>query len=67
MANVNFFFSTVRSAFLKAALTYHPDKAQEMEKQNSTEKFQLISKIYEMLKDGDLRQVYDKTGINPLI
>jgi len=33
-----------------------------MERENCTEKFQLIAKIYEVLKDDDLRKIYEKKG-----
>ena len=54
----------VRSAYLRAALIYHPDKDDKLvEREHSIEKFQLIAKIYEVLKDNDLRKIYDKSGM----
>ena len=35
-----------------------------MEREESTQKFQLLAKIYEVLKDADLREIYDKSGIS---
>lgn len=52
----------LRSAYLKSALLFHPDKCSDKE---STEKFQVIQKIYELLKDDDLRKVYEDTGAWP--
>jgi DnaJ family protein C protein 9 len=52
----------LRSAYLKTALQCHPDKATEDQKEIYTKKFQLLSKIIEILQDDDLRKSYDETG-----
>jgi DnaJ family protein C protein 9 len=55
----------LRSAYMKAALKYHPDKAAEEDREAFTKKFQVIQKIYELFKDADLRKIYDDTGSWP--
>lgn len=52
----------VKSGYLRAALKYHPDKASEDERETKTQQFQVITRIYELLKDSDLRKSYDETG-----
>ncbi|CAL8089376.1 unnamed protein product [Orchesella dallaii] len=55
----------LRSAYMKAALKYHPDKAPAEERETFTKKFQIIQKVYELFKDEELRKVYDQTGTWP--
>ncbi|OXA50568.1 dnaJ homolog subfamily C member 9 [Folsomia candida] len=52
----------LKSGYLRAALKYHPDKASEDERETKTQQFQVITRIYELLKDSDLRKSYDETG-----
>lgn len=52
----------VRAAYLKAARQYHPDKASKDEKELHTKKFQILTKIVELLQNNDLRKSYDETG-----
>jgi len=53
----------LRAAYLKAALKYHPDKTQDGDdKEVQTRKFQLLTKIYDVLKDDDLRAEYNEAG-----
>jgi len=54
----------VKKAFYKQSLKVHPDKVTEVDKSLATQKFQLISKLYQFLSDEKKRDVYDKTG-NP--
>jgi DnaJ-class molecular chaperone len=56
-------FDLVKSAYLKSALAWHPDKGAATEREVRTQKFQVISKIYELLKDEELRRSYDETGV----
>ncbi|ODM96059.1 DnaJ subfamily C member 9 [Orchesella cincta] len=55
----------LRSAYMKAALKYHPDKAPSEGTEAFTKKFQIIQKVYELFKDEDRRKVYDQTGTWP--
>lgn len=41
----------------------HPDRVDEDEKAEATEKFKILAKIYEVLTDKDKRTVYDEQGI----
>jgi DnaJ homolog subfamily C member 9 len=52
----------VKSAYRKAALRHHPDKAPEDEKENAHEKFQEIALAYAILSDERRRKRYDTTG-----
>jgi len=52
----------VRTAYLKAALKFHPDKAPVEDREEYTKKFQLIKKIYDLFQDKDLKKSYDETG-----
>ena len=53
---------SVKKAYYKLSLKVHPDKASDDEKEQATEKFQLLSKLYQILSDEKKRKVYDKTG-----
>ncbi|CAL8082284.1 unnamed protein product [Orchesella dallaii] len=55
----------LRLAYTNAALKYHPDKVPAEEREVFTKKFQIIRKAYELLKDEDLKKVYDVTGTWP--
>ncbi|ODM94527.1 DnaJ subfamily C member 9 [Orchesella cincta] len=55
----------LRSAYMKAALKNHPDKAPAEERETFTKKFQIIQKIYELFKDEELRKIYEQTGTWP--
>lgn len=52
--------SEIKKAFRLAALKYHPDKNNHSEE--SKEKFQEISKAYEVLSDERKRSLYDAYG-----
>lgn len=43
-------------------MKYHPDKVNEDEKVEATEKFKVISLIHALLSDTDKRKLYDDTG-----
>merc|ERR1712227_296926 len=49
----------IRKAFKKLAITMHPDKSDDPD---AHEKFLEINKIYEVLKDDELRKKYDRWG-----
>jgi len=46
----------IRKSYRKLCLTAHPDKG------GSAEEFQKIQRAYEILSDGQKRQIYDQTG-----
>jgi DnaJ homolog subfamily C member 9 len=52
----------VKSAYRKAALKYHPDKAAEDDKASAHQKFQEIALAYAILSDERRRKRYDTTG-----
>lgn len=52
----------VKSAYRKAALKHHPDKATEDEKDAAHHKFQEIALAYAILSDERRRKRYDTTG-----
>lgn len=58
--NYNFL---VKKAYHKLSLKVHPDRVSENEKSEATEKFKVVSKIYEVLTDSSKRSLYDEQGI----
>ncbi|CAE7891842.1 DNAJC9, partial [Symbiodinium sp. KB8] len=50
----------IRRGFRKIALTCHPDKVRESEKDAATKRFQLIAEAYEVLSKPASRQEYDE-------
>ncbi|OCK78356.1 DnaJ domain-containing protein [Lepidopterella palustris CBS 459.81] len=52
----------VKSAYRKAALKHHPDKAAEEDKEKAHHKFQEIAFAYAILSDERRRKRYDVTG-----
>jgi len=49
----------IRKAYRRLSVKYHPDKNKEA---GAEERFQHINSAYEVLKDKDLRRVYDQEG-----
>lgn len=60
--NANFAIS-VKKAYYKQALKFHPDRVAEDEKENATEKFKVLAKVHEVLSDDNRRKLYDEQGI----
>jgi len=52
----------VKKAYYKLAQKYHPDRVEEDEKEEATEKFKELSEAYEVLSDDEKRKIYDKLG-----
>jgi len=52
----------IKKAYHKASLKVHPDRAQEIEREISTRKFQCISAVYTVLSDQSRRDLYDESG-----
>lgn len=55
--------SDLKKAYYKLSLKVHPDRVEESEKEDATEKFKVLSKIYAILSDKDKRALYDEQGI----
>lgn len=49
--------SQLNKAYKKAARKYHPDKAQEAEKETATRRFQILSRAHAVLASKDARKV----------
>lgn len=45
------------------SLALHPDRVPACDKKHSTQKFQLLSKLYSVLSNRDSRQLYDEKGV----
>lgn len=41
----------------------HPDRTSQNDKDLSTQKFQVLSKVYEILTDKEKKTLYDETGL----
>ncbi len=54
---------TLKKAFRKQSLKWHPDRNSET---NATEMFQNINEAYEVLSDNQKRHIYDTQGIDGL-
>nr|CAD7575585.1 unnamed protein product [Timema californicum] len=52
----------VKKAYHKVSLLVHPDRVDENEKIEATEKFKVLGKVHSILNDKDKRKVYDETG-----
>lgn len=59
---IHTFIYSVKRAYYKKSLKVHPDRVNEDEKENATEKFQTLSKVYSILGDQEKRRIYDETG-----
>lgn len=53
----------IKKAYYKLSLKVHPDRVKESEKEDATEKFKVLSKIYAILADKDKRALYDQHGV----
>lgn len=54
----------IKKAYHKAALSSHPDKVPEAERQEAEVKFKAVSQAYEILFDDEKREVYDVHGMS---
>lgn len=45
------------------AQNIHPDRVEDSQKAESTEKFKVLQKVHAVLMDKNKRSVYDETGI----
>ncbi|XP_069687583.1 dnaJ homolog subfamily C member 9 [Periplaneta americana] len=52
----------VRKAYHKLSLLVHPDRVEEHEKVEATEKFKVLGKIHSILSDKEKRAIYDESG-----
>ncbi|PNF26651.1 DnaJ subfamily C member 9 [Cryptotermes secundus] len=52
----------VRKAYHKLSLLVHPDRVEEKEKIEATEKFKVLGKIHSILSDKEKRAIYDESG-----
>lgn len=53
----------VKKAYHKLSLLVHPDRVPEDQKEEATEKFKVLSKLYQVLTDTQKRALYDEQGI----
>ncbi|XP_075230761.1 J domain-containing protein CG6693-like isoform X3 [Lycorma delicatula] len=52
----------VRKAYHRLSLLVHPDRVDEEQKLNATEKFKVLGKIHTILSDSGKRALYNSTG-----
>ncbi|XP_030380921.1 J domain-containing protein CG6693-like [Scaptodrosophila lebanonensis] len=53
----------IKKSYHKMSLLVHPDRVHESQKAEATTKFQVLSRIYQVLTDDTKRALYDKKGI----
>ncbi|CAN6616005.1 mitochondrial protein import protein MAS5 [Trichomonascus vanleenenianus] len=56
----------IKKAYRKLALQFHPDKAQDHEREQNEHKFKEVKEAYEILIDEDARAHYDQFGTSGL-
>ncbi|KAJ5295606.1 hypothetical protein N7508_010427 [Penicillium antarcticum] len=54
----------IRKAYRKAALTNHPDKVPEAEREEASVRFKTVQEAYDILYDDDKRHLYDTHGMS---
>jgi len=52
----------LKKGYHRRALAYHPDRAEQGDKEVATKKFQALGQVYSILCDDDRRKAYDETG-----
>ncbi|KAI8905618.1 hypothetical protein EDD86DRAFT_194059 [Gorgonomyces haynaldii] len=52
----------VKQAYRRLAVTFHPDKHQETNKESASKRFQQIQRAYDILSDPNRRHIYDLYG-----
>lgn len=58
-----FFFFLVKKAYYRLSLQVHPDRVDEADKEEATEKFKILTKINTVLTDPNKKAIYDEQGI----
>uniref|UniRef100_A0A2M4AWX7 J domain-containing protein n=2 Tax=Anopheles triannulatus TaxID=58253 RepID=A0A2M4AWX7_9DIPT len=53
----------IKKAYYRLSLKTHPDRVPEDDKKTATERFKVLSKLYNVLTDKDKRALYDERGI----
>lgn len=53
----------IKKAYYKLSLKVHPDRVPEAQKEESTEKFKVLAKIYQVLTDKNKKAIYDEKQI----
>ncbi|KAI0526342.1 DnaJ domain-containing protein [Xylaria bambusicola] len=53
----------IKKAYRKLALKHHPDKVPEDQREDSEHMFKLVTQAYEILRDDEKREMYDRHGM----
>ncbi|XP_052896510.1 J domain-containing protein CG6693 [Anopheles moucheti] len=53
----------IKKAYYRLSLQTHPDRVPESDKKEATEKFKVLSKLYNIISDKDSRAIYDERGV----
>ena len=62
-AFLTLFSLAVKKAYHKLSLKFHPDRVPEEEKEEATEKFKVLGKLYSVLSDPNKKALYDDKGV----
>lgn len=57
------FSLAVKKAYYKLSLQVHPDRVQDDEKEEATEKFKILTKLHGVLTDPSKKALYDEQKI----
>ena len=52
----------IKKSYRKLAMKYHPDKSNDSNREQNEQKFKEISNAYDVLKDKEKRNMYDRFG-----
>lgn len=56
-------YLSVKKSYYQIAMRMHPDRVSENEKEESSEKFKILTKVHDVLRDSHKRALYDQEGV----
>lgn len=61
--HIRFCYCLVRKSYHQLSLTEHPDRVPSAKKEMATARFQVLTKLYDVLMDQKRRDLYDAEGV----